>query len=253
MATTPNLQLVELESNQQNAETTVNDSLRVLDALVLLGVLDMTLTAPPGSPTNGDRYIPAATATGAWAGHEDDIAYYYNGWYFISPVIGWYLYDDNTSTYKHWNGSSWVIQDVTGASSSTDNAIVRFDSTTGKVLQNSGVIISDNNEITGNYILLQGKATAYTLTASDCGSTIVCNSGSAFNITLPQTSTESINAGFWVEIINRGAGTITVVAEGSDAIESLASNVNIAQYAQAIVRKVVAGSPNTYFLFGDLS
>lgn len=253
MATTPNLQLVELETNQYNAEVTVNDSLKTIDALLLLTVLNMTLTTPPGSPTNGDRYVPAATATGAWVGQENNIAYYYNGWYFISPVVGWYLYDDNTSTFKHWNGTSWVIQDVTGAGSSTDNAIVRFDGTTGKVLQNSGIIISDNAELSGQYSLLQTKSAAYTLTAADCGTTIICNSGSAFNITLPQTTTEAINVGFWVEIINRGAGTITVVKEGTDTIESLASSVNIAQYAQAIVKKVVAGSPNTYSLYGDLS
>ena len=38
--------------------------------------------------------------------------------------------------------------DVTGPSSATDNAVVRFDNTTGKVIQNSGVIINDSGEIT---------------------------------------------------------------------------------------------------------
>ena len=38
--------------------------------------------------------------------------------------------------------------DVTGPSSSTDNAVARFDNTTGKVIQNSGVIINDSGEIT---------------------------------------------------------------------------------------------------------
>ena len=37
---------------------------------------------------------------------------------------------------------------VTGPVSSTDNAIVRFDNTTGQVIQNSGVIINDSGEIT---------------------------------------------------------------------------------------------------------
>jgi hypothetical protein len=38
--------------------------------------------------------------------------------------------------------------DVTGPASSTDNAIARFDSTNGKVIQNSSVIVSDNADIT---------------------------------------------------------------------------------------------------------
>lgn len=37
--------------------------------------------------------------------------------------------------------------DVVGPASSTDNAVARFDSTTGKLLQNSGVTIDDSNNI----------------------------------------------------------------------------------------------------------
>lgn len=39
--------------------------------------------------------------------------------------------------------------DVVGPASSTDNAIARFDLATGKLIQNSGVIIDDSNNITG--------------------------------------------------------------------------------------------------------
>jgi hypothetical protein len=39
--------------------------------------------------------------------------------------------------------------DVYGPASATDNAIARFDLTTGKIIQNSGVIIDDSNNITG--------------------------------------------------------------------------------------------------------
>ena len=38
---------------------------------------------------------------------------------------------------------------VTGPVSSTDNAVARYDNTTGQIIQNSGVIISDANVITG--------------------------------------------------------------------------------------------------------
>lgn len=38
---------------------------------------------------------------------------------------------------------------VVGGGASTDNAIPRFDSTTGKLLQNSGIIIDDSSNITG--------------------------------------------------------------------------------------------------------
>lgn len=73
------------------------------------GVLDRDLTAPPGSPTAGDAYIPAATATGAWAGLEDDIVIYDgSGWvnYTAPDGFGLYILDENVwSVYKA--GSGW--------------------------------------------------------------------------------------------------------------------------------------------------
>ncbi len=44
-------------------------------------------------------------------------------------------------------GTSGGSGDVVGPASSTDNAVARFDSTTGKIIQNSGVIIDDSNNI----------------------------------------------------------------------------------------------------------
>lgn len=43
--------------------------------------------------------------------------------------------------------ASMGIGDVDGPSSSTDNAVVRFNGTTGKIIQNSTVIMSDNGDI----------------------------------------------------------------------------------------------------------
>jgi hypothetical protein len=46
-------------------------------------------------------------------------------------------------------GISGGTGNVTGAASSTDNAVTRFDGTTGKVIQNSAVIIDDSNNVSG--------------------------------------------------------------------------------------------------------
>jgi hypothetical protein len=48
-----------------------------------------------------------------------------------------------------WNGSDFELVSMVGPSSSTDNAITRYDGTTGKVVQNSGVTIDDSNNISG--------------------------------------------------------------------------------------------------------
>ena len=39
--------------------------------------------------------------------------------------------------------------DVVGPSSSTNDAIARFDSTTGKLVQNSGITVDDGNNVVG--------------------------------------------------------------------------------------------------------
>jgi hypothetical protein len=51
-----------------------------------------------------------------------------------------------------WNGVDFVevaSGDVDGPSSATDNAVARFDGTTGKLIQNSAVTIDDSNNVSG--------------------------------------------------------------------------------------------------------
>jgi hypothetical protein len=58
----------------------------------------------------------------------------------------------------YFNGSYWIratpatirsilSADVSGPSSSTDNAVARFDGATGKIIQNSGITIDDSNDL----------------------------------------------------------------------------------------------------------
>jgi len=55
-----------------------------------------------------------------------------------------------TQVMVAWNGTDFVVSsgDVVGPASSTDNAITRFDSTTGKLVQNSLVTVADDGAIT---------------------------------------------------------------------------------------------------------
>lgn len=56
-------------------------------------------------------------------------------------------YDNGTST---WKPATAGTGDVTGPASSTDNDIATFDSTTGKIIQDSGVVISTDGAFTAN-------------------------------------------------------------------------------------------------------
>jgi len=108
MTDTANLGLPCIEGSQAQKHVTHNEALRILDTLVQLAVDDRDLTAPPGSPTEGQRYIVKAGATGAWAGRDDDIAAWQDGaWQFSAPRTGWLAYVIDESLLLAWNGSSW--------------------------------------------------------------------------------------------------------------------------------------------------
>jgi hypothetical protein len=60
-----------------------------------------------------------------------------------------YVFNPFTGNLDSSGSSGAGTGDVVGPASSTDNAAVRFDGTSGVAIQNSGVIISDTDDITG--------------------------------------------------------------------------------------------------------
>lgn len=108
MANSPNLVLPFIEEAQAQKHVTHNEAIRALDALVQLSVLDRDLTAPPGSPADGDRYIPASGATGTWAGWDLNIAAWQDGaWVKLTPREGWLAWVADEDLLLVWDGSAW--------------------------------------------------------------------------------------------------------------------------------------------------
>lgn len=109
MSNTPNLQLPYLDANQNQKTVTHNAALTVLDALVNCQIQSAALTAPPGSPGDGQCWIVASGGTGAWAGHDLNIAAWQDGaWAFYPPTRGMIAYDDAVSGLLVWSGSAWT-------------------------------------------------------------------------------------------------------------------------------------------------
>ena len=111
MADTPNLVLPYLAANQSQKHVTVNEALRRLDALVQVTVQSAVLATPPGSPSEGQRWIVAVSPTGAWSGHAGHLAAWQDGaWTFYMPLDGWIAFDANTDTLLWFNAGtgSWV-------------------------------------------------------------------------------------------------------------------------------------------------
>ncbi|NOX40891.1 MAG: DUF2793 domain-containing protein, partial [Alphaproteobacteria bacterium] len=113
MTNTPNLALPYLAAAQAQKHVTVNEALDHLDGLVQLSVISSTLTAAPATPTEGDRYIVAVSATGAWMGWDKSVAHYSGGaWLRLIPKTGWIAWDQATGAVLVWIGSAWNGLDV---------------------------------------------------------------------------------------------------------------------------------------------
>lgn len=108
MADTANLILPLMAAAQSQKHVTHNEAVLRLDVLVQLAVKSTTLTAPPGSPADGDRYLIASGPTGAWAGKDLNITYYSSGaWVFLPPRKGWLCWDEVNGILLVWTGSVW--------------------------------------------------------------------------------------------------------------------------------------------------
>ena len=111
MSTSANLALPFIEGGELLPDVTLNETLRLIDTLVQLAIVDRDLNAPPGSPTEGQRWIVKASPspTGAWAGHGNHVAAWQDGgWVFCAPKAGWFAYVIDEGALVAWNGSAWV-------------------------------------------------------------------------------------------------------------------------------------------------
>ena len=75
-------------------------------------VLGMTVTIPPPTPTDKDRYIVPAGATGAWAGRTNQIAQYnaaIPAWAYTAPNKGFAAYVEDQDKIYIYNGVSWNV------------------------------------------------------------------------------------------------------------------------------------------------
>lgn len=109
MATTTHLAFPLIEEEQAQKHLTHNEALVILDDLVHLAVLDIDRATPPAGPAEGDRYLVAAGATGAWENAVGKIAAWRSSeWEFYTPRAGWSMYVVDEGERYRFDGASWI-------------------------------------------------------------------------------------------------------------------------------------------------
>ena len=108
MSETALLALPLIEASQSQKHVTHNEALAVIDAAVHLAVISRALAAPPGAPAQADRYLVAASPTGAWIGHAGELAVWLDGaWRFAGPRAGWRCWSMADSKLLVFDGALW--------------------------------------------------------------------------------------------------------------------------------------------------
>ena len=106
---------------------------------------------------------------------------------------------------------------VVGAASSTDNAVVRFDLTTGKLIQDSAVTIDDSGRFNG--VSSNGVVSAFRTTALSSGGT----SGAAI---LMFNQSIGVYAGSGAPTVSAGKGSLYLRSDGSSTTTRIYVNTD---------------------------
>lgn len=113
---TPNRGIPYVPEGTLDPAAGLNQSLDVIDAIVVPKVVRMDLTAPPVGPVDGALYVVASPATGDWAGLEDYVVRYREEgdfWQEYPPAQVYLLLNsDDLGLYKWDDGMSpgaWTL------------------------------------------------------------------------------------------------------------------------------------------------
>lgn len=165
----------------------------------------------------------------------------------INTADGKLFYKDNLGSVQVIASKASASGDVAGPASATDNAVVRFDGTTGKLVQNSAVTIADTTgDITGgayNKLTITPPATSATLTIAN-GKTLTANN----SLTLAGTDGTTMT----FPTVSSSIGYLNIPLSGSAKTSSyILATSDVGEYIE-----VGSGGsitiPNSTFAAGDV-
>ena len=196
MATEPNTGLTFQEANSLETDALQNELVNYLGVWLNCAVQTVGDTVPPGSPVNGERYIVGASATGAWATHDDELAIYRDGWQFYAPPPAGVPIIKNLDDGADWECSDAGVWSAKAGGGGSDAVDIAYDPTASgltatdvqaaidEVAAASGAVSSVNGA-TGAVVLDDGDVKSV-VTALTSGTTVTvdCSLGRNFTLTL---------------------------------------------------------------------
>lgn len=194
---------------------------RGFDVLIQCSVFSRSVSAPPGGPSDGAAYIIGASASGAWAGHENKIARWSSkesAWQIITPKNGWRAYVDSDALVYTYISAVWYQREAP-------------------------IRAAVNNQ----------AGTSYTFVPADAmGRVTRFTSNTAVSATLPLNAAQPILDNSVLTLRQVGDGQVTIVPQLGVTL-----NVPNGLYAKTARKGSVLMlhqvSPDTWDLTGDLS
>jgi hypothetical protein len=106
--TTARFALPFLLPGQAQKELFHNEALATLDVALQAAVEGPPLASPPASPVEGQSWIVAPGAAGAWSGKEGFLAAWTSGgWRFVAPPAGMGVWNKADGLLLRYDGGLW--------------------------------------------------------------------------------------------------------------------------------------------------
>lgn len=113
--------------NEDNWGAGMNSNLELLSRLGTSLVAEAIQATPHPTPVDGSTFIVAANGNGAWAGHDNAIAYYDGAaWKFYQVPAGRVAPVGTAAAYKDYrfSGTAWVLADQDTSAGGATTTIV---------------------------------------------------------------------------------------------------------------------------------
>lgn len=214
---TPILGAPSLAASQAVPETTVNEIARFVEqGAGWFRFKDRDLATPPGSPADGDCYLVAASATGAWAGQDGKIAFYLStAWQFISPSEGMGAWINDEDAAIVFDGSAWgTLSSGGGGGNPTESLVIACSDETTALT-------------TGTAKVTLRMPYAFTLTGVRASLTTAQTSGSIFTVDINEGGASILSTKLTIDNTEKTSTTAATAAVISDSALADDSEITI--------------------------